>query len=142
MESVYGFSGGARIRSFHVAPSLERPPKKKRSVSTIYKLTGKTKNRELIIENFQKNTNAAAFFISLKAGGTGITLTTADYVFLVDPWWNPAIENQAIDRLHRIGQTQPVFVYRLITPGTIEERVQELQSEKKQIFETLTNDLS
>jgi SNF2 family DNA or RNA helicase len=71
---------------------------------------------------------------SLKAAGLGVTLRTADYVFLMDPWWNPAAEEQAIDRAHRIGRKRPTFVYRLIAKGTVEERVCELQSKKREAF--------
>ena len=80
--------------------------------------------------------------VSLKAAGTGITLHSADYVFLLDPWWNPSVENQAVDRVHRIGQTRTVFVYRMITQGTIEDRIQALQEEKKQLFQQLFDGVS
>ena len=69
--------------------------------------------------------------VSLKAAGTGITLHAADYVFLLDPWWNPAVEDQAVDRVHRIGQTNTVFVYRMVTAGTIEERIQALKADEE-----------
>jgi len=82
------------------------------------KLTGKTKNRDAVVDEFQTG-NVSVFLISLKAGGTGLNLTQADTVILYDPWWNPAVENQAIDRAHRIGQDKPVFVYRLITEQTV-----------------------
>ena len=75
---------------------------------------------------------------SLKAAGLGVTLTAADYVFLMDPWWNPAIEEQAIDRAHRIGRAKPVFIYRFISKGTIEEKVRILQKEKKKFSKTLS----
>jgi SNF2 family DNA or RNA helicase len=71
--------------------------------------------------------------ISLKAGGTGLNLTEADHVFLLDPWWNPAVEDQAADRTHRIGQTKPVMVYRLVTTDTVEERILRLQREKRHL---------
>lgn len=80
------------------------------------------------------------FLISLKAGGFGLTLTEADYVFLLDPWWNPAAEAQAIDRTHRIGQTSQVFVYRMISAGTIEEKVRELQQRKARLFTAVMDD--
>lgn len=80
------------------------------------------------------------FLISLKAGGFGLTLTEADYVFLLDPWWNPAAEEQAIDRTHRIGQTNQVFVYRMISTGTIEEKVLELQRRKARLFTAVMDD--
>ncbi|MGH2889258.1 MAG: helicase-related protein, partial [Solirubrobacteraceae bacterium] len=81
-----------------------------------------------------------AFLISLKAGGLGLNLTEADYCFLLDPWWNPATEAQAIDRTHRIGQTRPVIVYRLISRGTIEEKVVALARRKAQLFKGVMDD--
>jgi hypothetical protein len=79
-------------------------------------------------------TGAAAMLVSLKAAGTGITLHAADYVFLLDPWWNPAVEAQAVDRVHRLGQKSTVFVYRMVTAGTIEERIEALKASKKDLF--------
>ncbi|MSU45911.1 MAG: DEAD/DEAH box helicase [Lacunisphaera sp.] len=99
-----------------------------------YEITGMTVDRQKPVQQFQTAQGAAAMLVSLKAAGTGITLHAADYVFLLDPWWNPAVEDQAIDRVHRIGQTNTVFVYRMITAGTIEERIQALKFEKKQLF--------
>jgi superfamily II DNA or RNA helicase len=96
-------------------------------------LTGKTRNRESIIHEFQNSPDIPFFLISLKAGGVGLNLTAADYVFLLDPWWNPAVEQQAISRAHRIGQKQKVFAYRMITTGSIEEKIIQLQ-EKKSIL--------
>src|SRR5690606_5875460 len=84
---------------------------------------------------FQNTKGPSVILVSLKAGGTGITLNAADYVFLLDPWWNPAVEAQAIDRVHRIGQDKTVFVYRLIAPGTVEERVEMLKQEKRELFD-------
>ena len=89
--------------------------------------------REQSVKNFQENENLRVFLISLKAGGTGLNLTAADYVFLVDPWWNPAVENQAIDRCHRIGQDKKVFAYRMICKDTVEEKILILQNKKKKI---------
>ena len=106
----------------------------------VLELTGRTKDRSKPVKTFQESKGAAVILVSLRAGGTGITLHAADYVFLLDPWWNPAIENQAIDRVHRIGQRKRVFVYRMITKGTIEERIQQLKTEKRELFEsTLSN---
>ena len=99
-----------------------------------YEITGMTVDRQKPVKDFQSASGAAAMLVSLKAAGTGITLHAADYVFLLDPWWNPAVEDQAIDRVHRIGQTNTVFVYRMVTVGTIEERIQALKVEKKQLF--------
>ena len=99
-----------------------------------YEITGMTVDRQKPVRDFQMAQGAAAMLVSLKAAGTGITLHAADYVFLLDPWWNPAVEDQAIDRVHRIGQTNTVFVYRMVTAGTIEERIQALKVAKKQLF--------
>lgn len=93
-------------------------------------LTGQTTNREEVINDFQTNPSKKIFLISLKAGGVGLNLTAADYIFILDPWWNPASENQAISRAHRIGQDKKVFVYRFITSGTIEEKIQTLKERK------------
>ena len=93
------------------------------------KLTGATRDRKKPIELFQSG-EVKLFLISLKAGGTGLTLTAADTVIHYDPWWNPAVENQATDRAHRIGQVKPVFVYKLIAKGTLEERIVEMQAKK------------
>ncbi len=100
------------------------------------KLTGATRKREEAIDAFQEG-DAKVFLISLKAGGTGLNLTAADTVIHYDPWWNPAAENQATDRAHRMGQTKPVFVHRLICEGSIEERIQELQKQKTNLAESL-----
>ncbi|MCC6701883.1 MAG: SWF/SNF helicase family protein, partial [Fluviicola sp.] len=100
-------------------------------------LTGKTKDRQEQVELFQEEDHVRVFLISLKAGGTGLNLTKADYVFIVDPWWNPAVENQAIDRAYRIGQEQKVVAIRLITPDTIEEKILELQARKRDLAQDL-----
>jgi SNF2 family DNA or RNA helicase len=94
-------------------------------------LDGSTINRQGVIEDFQGYDSPCVFFMSLKAGGLGLNLTEASYVFLLDPWWNPAVENQAIDRCYRIGQDDPVTVYRFITKDSIEEKVSQLQEIKK-----------
>jgi superfamily II DNA or RNA helicase len=93
-------------------------------------LTGQTKDRQQVVTDFQNETGACVFLLSLRAAGTGLNLTNASYVVLYDPWWNPAVEAQAIDRSHRIGQTQTVNAYRLIAPGTVEEKIWELQQSK------------
>jgi superfamily II DNA or RNA helicase len=93
-------------------------------------LTGQTRKREEVVAGFQADERPAVFLISLKAGGTGLNLTAASYVVLFDPWWNPAVEAQAIDRTHRIGQTRTVIAYRLLTRGTLEEKIWELQRRK------------
>ncbi len=100
-------------------------------------LDGQTRNRDEKVQNFQENDNVKVFLISLKAGGTGLNLTKAEYVFLVDPWWNPAVENQAIDRCYRIGQTQNVIAYRMICKDTIEEKIVALQENKKVVSESI-----
>jgi len=102
-------------------------------------LDGKTRNRGVAVERFQSDPNCKLFLISLKAGGQGLNLTAAEYVFLLDPWWNPAVEAQAIDRAHRIGQTNRVFAYRLITRDTVEEKVLELQSSKRELADAIIN---
>jgi SNF2 family DNA or RNA helicase len=96
-------------------------------------LDGQTVDRQARVERFQSDPDCALFLVSLKAGGLGLNLTAAEYVFLLDPWWNPAVEMQAIDRAHRIGQTRPVFAYRLVAPGTVEERILELQQTKRDL---------
>lgn len=98
------------------------------------KLTGKTKNRETVVNQFQQG-KVPLFLISLKAGGTGLNLTTADTVIHYDPWWNQAVEDQATDRAHRIGQDQPVFVYKMVTEDTIETQVLELQERKRALVQ-------
>jgi SNF2 family DNA or RNA helicase len=106
-----------------------------------HELTGMTLDRQKPVEAFQTAPGAAVMLVSLKAAGTGITLHAADYVFLLDPWWNPAVEAQAVDRVHRIGQTNTVFVYRMVTAGTIEERIQALKAAKKDLFDKLIGNL-
>ncbi len=99
-------------------------------------LTGRTRKRAEAIAKFQEG-DAPLFLISLKAGGTGLTLTEADTVILYDPWWNPAVERQAMDRAHRIGQTKPVFVHRLIAEGTVETAIQQMQAKKQALADAL-----
>lgn len=99
-------------------------------------LTGKTKDRQAAVERFN-NSKIPIFLISLKAGGTGLNLTGADYVIHYDPWWNPAVEDQATDRAYRIGQTKKVFVYRLITKNTVEEKIQKLKTVKRNLVDSV-----
>ncbi|MCC5022022.1 MAG: DEAD/DEAH box helicase [Candidatus Synoicihabitans palmerolidicus] len=106
-----------------------------------YELTGMTLDRQKPVQDFQNCDGSAAMLVSLKAAGTGITLHAADYVFLLDPWWNPAVEAQAVDRVHRIGQTNTVFVYRMVTAGTIEERIQDLKALKNDLFDRIVGGL-
>ena len=96
-------------------------------------LDGSTRRRAEVVDGFRRGSEPV-FLISLKAGGTGLNLTEADYVFVLDPWWNPAVEAQAIDRTHRIGQTRPVMVYRLVSAGTVEQKVVELSARKAELF--------
>lgn len=100
-------------------------------------LDGSTKDRKGAVEYFEQNEDVKLFLLSLKAGNTGLNLTKADYVYLIDPWWNPAVEAQAIDRTHRIGQTKNVFAYKMICKNTIEEKIVELQSKKKKLASEL-----
>ncbi len=103
------------------------------------RLTGDTRDRDTPVQRFQRG-EVPLFLISLKAGGTGLNLTTADTVIHYDPWWNPAVENQATDRAHRIGQDKTVFVYKLITQGTVEEKIQALQQRKRELVAGLLDD--
>ncbi len=96
--------------------------------------------RKDLVDQFQNNHSIKAFLISLKAGGVGLNLTAADYVYLIDPWWNPAVEDQAIDRTHRIGQTQKVFAYKMICKDTVEEKILQLQQKKKSLSKELISE--
>lgn len=100
-------------------------------------LDGQTRNRKEVVEQFQEDPQIQVFLISLKAGGVGLNLTAAEYVFILDPWWNPAVEAQAIDRTHRIGQTRPVFAYRMICENTVEQRIIELQDRKRELADAI-----
>ncbi|MCU7966562.1 MAG: SWF/SNF helicase family protein, partial [gamma proteobacterium symbiont of Bathyaustriella thionipta] len=103
------------------------------------KLTGQTRNRDDVIMSFQEG-NARVFLISLKAGGVGLNLTAADTVIHYDPWWNPAVERQATDRAYRIGQDKPVFVYKLLTEETVEEKILQMQNNKQKLADALYQD--
>jgi non-specific serine/threonine protein kinase len=116
--------------------SLIRKHLEEREISYEY-LDGHTIHREKCVSRFQTNESVRVFLISLKAGGTGLNLTAADYVILYDPWWNPAVEIQATDRAHRIGQDKKVFVYRLITKGSVEDKMLELQQKKMDLVSNL-----
>jgi len=102
-------------------------------------LDGSTKDRQAQVEKFQENEDIKVFLISLKAGGVGLNLTKAEYVFLLDPWWNPAVEAQAIDRAHRIGQENKVIIYKFITRGSVEEKIMALQNRKLALAGELIN---
>jgi superfamily II DNA or RNA helicase len=103
-------------------------------------LDGKTENRQDLVERFQNPGGPPLFLISLKAGGLGLNLTNADYIFLLDPWWNPAVEAQAIDRAHRIGRQNPVVAYRLIARDTVEEKILELQARKRELADSIISE--
>ena len=96
--------------------------------------------RQEAVDKFQQDESIKVFLISLKAGGVGLNLTAADYVYIVDPWWNPAVEQQAIDRTHRIGQTKKIFAYKMICKNTVEEKIVQLQQRKKQIANDLVTE--
>jgi SNF2 family DNA or RNA helicase len=112
-----------------VAPALDA-----RGISWV-RLDGSTRDRAAVVADFNRAEGPAVFLLSLKAGGTGLNLTAADYVFHLDPWWNPAVEDQATDRAHRIGQDKPVVSCRLIAEDTVEERILELQARKRALAE-------
>jgi superfamily II DNA or RNA helicase len=100
-------------------------------------LDGQTRKRKQVVDEFQNDPDVPLFLISLKAGGLGLNLTAAEYVFLLDPWWNPAVETQAIDRAHRVGQTKQVFAYRLICQDTVEEKILDLQKQKRDLADAI-----
>jgi len=112
--------------------ALIREELDKRKIKYAY-LDGQTRDRKSAVEEFQDNDDVKVFLLSLKAGNTGLNLVKADYVYIVDPWWNPAVEAQAIDRTHRIGQDKNIFAYRMICKDSIEEKIVELQNKKKKI---------
>ena len=116
--------------------SIVRQHLDKRGITYEY-LDGQTRARKKHVDRFQNDPDCPVFLISLKAGGLGLNLTAAEYVFLLDPWWNPAVEAQAIDRAHRVGQTQRVFAYRLICQDTVEEKIAELQKQKKDLADAI-----
>jgi len=144
LEEVIG--GGHKVVIFSQFVSLLRRARSMIEAKfpglPLWELTGQTLDREKPVESFQTSTGAGIMLVSLRAGGTGITLHAADYVFLLDPWWNPAVEDQAIDRVHRLGQDRTVFVYRMIAVGTIEERIQRLKAEKRALFDRVVGDLA
>lgn len=119
--------------------SIVRRELDQRKIDYLY-LDGKTQDRQSIVERFQSGDGPQLFLISLKAGGLGLNLTNADYIFLLDPWWNPAVEAQAIDRAHRIGRQRPVIAYRLIARDTVEEKILELQSRKRELADSIISE--
>ncbi len=110
-------------------------PRLTREKIAFTRLDGSTRDRQGVVQAFQEESGPPVMLISLKAGGAGLNLTAADHVFLVDPWWNPAVEDQAADRAHRIGQERPVIIHRLVASGTVEERILALQGEKRALAE-------
>jgi superfamily II DNA or RNA helicase len=130
---------GQKVLVFSQFTSLLAIVKKRLDkVGVVYEsLDGRTRDRAARVERFQTDPDCRLFLISLKAGGVGLNLTAAGYVFLLDPWWNPAAEAQAIDRTHRIGQTKPVFAYRLIAKDTVEEKVLALQQTKRELADAI-----
>lgn len=133
LEAVTGDGHKALVFSqFTSLLAIVRDRCDKKSIRYEY-LDGQSRNRKAIVERFQQDASCPLFLISLKAGGHGLNLTAADYVFILDPWWNPAVEMQAIDRTHRIGQTRRVFAYRIIARDTVEEKVIALQNSKRDL---------
>ena len=116
--------------------ALVKPRLEERGIKYCY-LDGQTRNRREVVKQFQETEDLPLFLISLKAGGFGLNLTAAEYVFILDPWWNPAVEAQAIDRTHRIGQTKPVFAYRMVCQDTVEQRIVDLQNRKRKLAEAI-----
>jgi superfamily II DNA or RNA helicase len=116
--------------------SIYREHMEKQGIPYVY-LDGSTQNRGDVVKRFQEDEKTRVFLISIKAGGVGLNLTQADYVFILDPWWNPAVEQQAIDRTHRIGQTKNVFIYKFITKDTVEEKILALQQRKLSVARAL-----
>jgi SNF2 family DNA or RNA helicase len=108
-------------------------PHLRRAGIAFARLDGSTRDRGAVVEAFQHDDGPPCLLISLRAGGTGLNLTAADHVFLLDPWWNPAVEDQAADRAHRIGQERPVLIYRLVARDTVEERILALQESKREL---------
>jgi len=140
LESVISEGHKALVFSqFTSLLALLKPELEKRKIKFEY-LDGGTRDRKSCVERFNKNDNIPLFLLSLKAGGHGLNLTSADYVFILDPWWNPAVEAQAIDRAHRIGQQRHVFGYRLIAKDTIEEKIIQLQQSKRQLAEAIISE--
>ena len=111
-------------------------PHLKKSGIGFTRLDGSTRDRSGVVDAFQSEDGPPVMLLSLKAGGTGLNLTAADHVFICDPWWNPAVEDQAADRAHRIGQDRPVLVYRLVARDTVEERILALQSRKRDLADS------
>ncbi|MEK9773335.1 MAG: DEAD/DEAH box helicase, partial [Opitutae bacterium] len=138
-------SSGAKVLVFSQFTTFLSLLKKRIKVEIpsleVLELTGSTRDRSKPVDRFESSNDPIVMLASLKAAGLGVTLKSADYVFLMDPWWNPAVEEQAIDRAHRLGRQKPTFIYRMVAQGTIEERVRQLQLQKKETFRQVIGDL-
>lgn len=137
LDTLYSEGHKALIFSQFVETlKLIRPELDERHIHYAY-LDGQTQDRQAQVDLFQNSASVAFFLISLKAGGVGLNLTAADYVIHLDPWWNPAVEMQAADRAHRIGQEKPVFIYKYIIRDSVEEKILQLQERKKNLVDQL-----
>jgi SNF2 family DNA or RNA helicase len=136
IENDLGSHNALIFSQFTTMLDLIRKELDKKGIKYAY-LDGQTRDRKGAVEDFQNNDDVQIFLISLKAGNTGLNLVKADYVYIVDPWWNPAVEAQAIDRTHRIGQDKHIFAYKMVCKDTIEEKILELQAKKKKIAEDI-----
>ncbi|MEX2388582.1 MAG: DEAD/DEAH box helicase, partial [Phycisphaeraceae bacterium] len=137
LDDVIGEGSKALVFSqFTSMLALVRRQLEARGIPYVY-LDGQTRNRREVVRQFQEDDQVPVFLISLKTGGFGLNLTAAEYVFILDPWWNPAVEQQAIDRTHRIGQTRRVFAYRMICQDTVEQRITQLQQQKREIADAI-----
>ena len=138
-------SSGAKVLVFSQFTSFLTILKKRIRLEVpqleVLELTGSTRDRSKPVDRFESSNDPMVMLASLKAAGLGVTLKSADYVFLMDPWWNPAVEEQAIDRAHRLGREKPTFIYRMVAQGTIEERVRQLQLQKKETFRQVIGEL-
>jgi len=135
-ETMQGGHSALVFSQFTSLLSIIRKELDDRKIKYAY-LDGKTRDREAVVNNFMNKDEIKLFLISIKAGNTGLNLTKADYVYIVDPWWNPAVEAQAIDRTHRIGQKKNIFAYKLICKDSIEEKILKLQEKKKGIADDI-----
>lgn len=144
MREIQENSGGHKLLVFSQFTEMLHIIKKELELAgiTYCYLDGSTpgEKRKVEVNRFQEDESIKVFLISLKAGGVGLNLTAADYVYLVDPWWNPAAEAQAIDRTHRIGQTRKIFAYKMICKDTVEEKILQLQQKKKSLADDLVNE--
>ena len=143
LETAVAEGHKALVFSQWTQPPRSRSSRRSRAPSCRSRAsTERTRDRGDVVARFQADDGPPVMLVSLKAGGTGLNLTAADHVFLCDPWWNPAVEEQAADRAHRIGQTRPVFVYRLVAADTVEERILALQDAKRALMDAALGDAS